>query len=270
MKVFNQIRYVLFAVILLGLFANLAQNEYGLGIIYISEFLIGSLFIFEAFQGKRNASNSGKARRFFDFSEHFLAGVLFIAFAGLPFSFTGGVTRTVIAFRLLLLFGGPLLFLLYFVYGLRNLITEFRKGVALAVIVFFYTLASGLVALGIIYQPLAMTGPPVFRLIAIGISLILMILALFRFHFKYGPEKITVFQRLRRVHGKIPILFFFFLFWSVHLLLVTNKFLPSFYNTSKPVAFKKMRERDVSSERLDAYFNNYCNFLANRKAAESK
>jgi hypothetical protein len=54
MKVFNHIRYVLFAVMVLGAFASFAQFEYGVKIIYISELLIGILFLLESFLILRN------------------------------------------------------------------------------------------------------------------------------------------------------------------------------------------------------------------------
>ena len=134
MKTLNTIRYILFGFIVLGAFASFAQNDYGLDIIYVSEFFIGIIFLAEAILYFRNESKVNKKRSYYLFFEHFLLSLLFFAFSA---------SRNPSAFPritiMISLFG---IFLLYLIYGVRMLIRESKKGKLVTILTFLFNLAA--------------------------------------------------------------------------------------------------------------------------------
>jgi hypothetical protein len=260
MKTLSNLRYLLFAISLLGLFANFAQNEYGLAMLWISDLFIGIIFLVEAFVFLTRNFGISKVRAIYLFNEHFWAGVFFIAFYFRFMHWPGAGPMFV--------FGAFFLFLQYFSYLIRVIIKEPKKGVLLSLVIVLLVLGTIASVTGIQFKNMHWPGASILLRFS-GISaLFFIVLLLARRPYKYEGAQISFPDRLKKIPGKMVLVFCYFAFWGLYMQLVTLNVLPGFYTLSRPPALEKLFT-DKDDARAGEYSENYQNFIYNRdKAAE--
>jgi hypothetical protein len=255
MNIFKNIRFVLFGLMVIGCFANFAQNEYGRTIIYISEFLIGLTLLVEAFIFKGT-----RWEKVFLFAESFLLGIILIAFSQ--------IDNSMIFMRLVSLFALLFFILLYFSYAVRCLVKEMKKGPLLTILMFWYVCAAVIALVGLSFKLAHWPGANLMMRIAFFSLLGFIILMISKVRFSYQGEKITTRQRIDILPGKIRLTFLYFSIWSAYITLAMYGVVPNFYSLSAPPAAEKLKQ--VSLERSDIYWDNYSNFFENLRKSEEK
>jgi len=260
MKTFNQIRYVLFALMVLGCFANFAQNEYGLDIFYVSHLLIAIIFFIESFIYFRLNYRTSKTKAFYLFSEHFWLGCNFLGNFFRHMHWPGGGP--------LLIFGVGILVIQYFIYGIRTLIKEYKKGALLALIVFLF-IATTIAALnGLTWKIMHWPGSMMMVYVSFYTTIFLLLVGIIKRRYSYDGQIISFKGRIMKIPGKMRMTFSYFTIWVVYILLIFLGIGPNFYTLSTPPAVEKMRQDRNPNEEI--YWENYSNFIENRRAAEEK
>ena len=262
MKVFNQLRYVIFALMLLGCFANFAQNEYGLQILHFSEFIIGLTFIIEGLLLFKGNYMISRTRAIYLISEHFWLGLLFI---GYYLTFVG-----IFAFpRLIILISILFLSIQYLIFGIRKLIKESPKGKLQAVFLFLQSLFSILLITALSWKINHWPGSNKLLEISFYGSLLLGLLILTKRKVFYSGEKITLVNRLTNISGKMSFVLSYFSFWVIFFSMVNFQVIPGFYSLSIPPAVVKLKQENVTS-RVDRYWHNDVDFIDHRIAADDE
>src|SRR5687767_14908125 len=103
MKAVRTIRYILFALMVLGAFANFAQNDYGIQLLYNCHFWIALTFFFEAATAIRKEFHDNKLIALTRFFEHLFIGFVFLGFYLRLRHMAGGSQLAVLAFFFLTL-----------------------------------------------------------------------------------------------------------------------------------------------------------------------
>jgi uncharacterized membrane protein len=264
MKALNNIRYILFGLMVVGAFASFAQNEYGLTIIFISDLLIGIIFIAESIIYFKANFGINKTKAYYLFSEHFLLGLLFIGyhFEGIGWLIQG---RLLSIFCLFCLF---FIFLLYFIYAIRNLIQEAKKGAALSLMIFLFILISLISLVGFTFQANRWHASIIPITITFYMAVLFAILAIVKRKYQYNGEVISLKERIKKLPGKLPLVFSFFTIWVIYIFFIYKDIVPHFYTLSTPPASEKLKQ--ISDSRSNVYWEHYENFLENRRIAEQK
>lgn len=254
MNAFKNIRFVLFGLMVIGCFANFAQNEYGLTILYWTEFLVGMTFMIEAFAF--SLKNKGW-RKAFLFLENLSLGVLMIALAlsGKP----SALPRLMMAFALLFLF------VIYLSYGIRALVTQSRKGLLISLFVFILMVSVLLATIGLSFKVQHWPFANLMMRTGTIIGFCILLLSIFRIKLNETGEKITIGQKINKLPGKIKLTFLYFTIWSAYITFAMAGFAPNFYALSVPPAVVKLDQTDKS--RAVLYWQHYDNFFENRRRA---
>ncbi|MBC7861732.1 MAG: hypothetical protein IAF38_02085 [Bacteroidia bacterium] len=259
MKALSNIRYILFAVSLLGLFANFAQNEYGLDMLFYSDVFIAFIFFIEAFVYCSRAWKSGKIKALFILSNHFLVGCIFL---GLFFRHMhwGGA-------GLLMVFSTLFLLIQYLVYSARIFVKESKKGMALSFILFLFVMATICSLLGVVFKNMHWPGASLLLILSGILCLFFLPFIFTKIKYKYNGELITLKARLAKLSGKTVMIFCYFGFWGIYSLCVSYGIVPGFYNLSRPPAAVKLDDARAN-DRSETYWVNYESFLEGRREAE--
>jgi hypothetical protein len=258
MKQLNNIRYFLFAISLLGLFANFAQNEYGLNILWCADLLIGCIFLTEAFVFLVRNFKYSKMHALYLFNEHFWIGIYFVGFFFKFMHWPGAGP----AFALSTL----ILVIQYLSYLFRALIKERKKGGVLLVEVLFFVFVAIVAMTGVMFKTMHWPGSSLLLGVSGIGSVLLILLFIVRKKFRYGEERITFTQRLKKIPGKLVIVFCYFGFWGIYVQMVSLGILPGFYSLARPVTLEKLWA-DKNPEG-DAYDENYYLFILHRDQAQ--
>ncbi len=254
MKTLNEIRYFFFAAIVLGCFANFAQNEYGLDMIYDSALLIGCTFFIEAFAFYAQTRSESKTKAIYFFVEHFILGCIFLGqyFKRDPLLPPGPF----------LIFGAFLLFILYLIYAVRTLVKDSKKGRFMAFMVFLFILTSVIAANGLSWKLQHLPGANIMLNIAFYSGLFLVVFPLIKRKYTYANEQMAFKERVMKLPGKIPMVFVYYTLWAAHISLTMYGITPNFYTLSNPPAYEKMRT--ANDPKAVDYNDNYYKFLGNR------
>src|SRR6202008_3357834 len=209
MKALNTLRYILFAVMVLGSFANFAQNEYGFTMLSWAHFGIAAIFFIEAIYRLKKEFPEGKLRAFYLFLEHFLLGCIFLGYF-FRFQHLPGAAP-------LCVFGSFLLFMVYLIYGIRLLIKESKYGKLLAFVVFLFLLAATLALVGLTFKTMRWPGSYYMMWTAV-ISMILFAVSSFiKRKYVYKDTQISLYKRLMLLPGKPVMVFSYFALWVVYI-----------------------------------------------------
>ncbi len=254
MKTLSNIRYFLFAFMVLGLFANLAQNEYGLAIIYHSCFFVGITLLIDAFIAFRKEKKSSKAIAFYLFIENVLLALVFIALDLKSMAQPG-------ANAIIVLCGGSVL-LIYFFSAFRNFIKDYKSGKLLSFIMFTINITI-VAAIGFgIFKTLHWPGSNILFAISFLFIILQFIIILTKVKFQFRDEKITLGKRILIYPGKLKMGYYYFTITVIHFALITFGIVPPLYNLRVPPALQKMI--DESNPKAGKYSENFWNFLDNR------
>ena len=260
MKLLKQIRYVLFAFMVIGCFANFAQNEYGLAIFYHTGSLVGFTLLIDAFAAFNNFKLN-KLLTIYLFAESFLLGTLFISFDSkmymhLPFSAAA------------LVFSGGGIILLYFILSFILLIKDSKKNIWLAITLFFIVIDTICAIAYFVFKILHWPFAGDLLWISFTITIMQYVGILLRRKFTYNGEKIKGHTRLKSIPGKLIMSYIYFSIWVVYTGLIIFKIAPDFYFLNVPPVVQKMYE--ANDPRVFTYKNNYNLFLDNRLEAKDK
>jgi hypothetical protein len=251
MKAISTLRYILFAVMVLGSFANFAQNQYGFMMLSMSHGLLSFLFFLEAFLLLKREFARGKLRAFYLFSEQFLLGCIFMGFFlrfqhlqfAAPFA----------------LFGAFFLALLYLIFAIRVLLKETKHGALLSFIVFAFYIAAILVVLGLTFKNQHWPGAYYMMWSAV-IGFVLMLgSALIKRKYVYQGEQLGLFKRLMLLPGRPVMTFSYFGLWVLYIFMIMWDIAPNFYTRVMPPAFDQLRTTQY--ERAETYLDNYNVFI---------
>ena len=262
MKIFNQIRYVLFGLMVLGAFANFAQNEYGWTIIYTAEFLIGLTFLVESFLWLKNYEQLSKGKVFYFFYDNFWLGILFIGYS-LWFNGASPIPRMTILLSLFFLT------IQYLIFAIRVVIKEFGKGTLQAIIVSLFSLTTILSVIALSWKINRWGGTSILMISSIYAIAFITLLVIIKRKYNYKGERITIKDRFKIIPGNMLLVFCYFSIWIIYFALIPLGIVPGFYTLSNPPAAEQLKQTNHSS-RADAYYGNYSNFLENRRIAEEK
>ncbi|MFL5752767.1 MAG: hypothetical protein ACJ76F_05125 [Bacteroidia bacterium] len=251
MKALSTLRYILFATMILGSFANFALNEYGFTMLSWSHGLIGLLFFIEAFVLLKREYSTGKRMAFYLFIEHFLLGCFF---TGPFFKFQHWAGASAIS-----VFSSLFLFILYFIFGLRLLIRESKYGRPLAIIVFLFIIATILAVEGLTFKTMRWPGSYYMMLTALIAFLLFIISSFIKRKYMYKGEEISLYRRLMLLPGKPVMTFSYSGLWVVYIFLIMWDVAPNFYTRSSPPVFDQLRSRQ--DERAELYITNYNSFF---------
>ena len=260
MKTLNNIRYVLFAVSLVGLFANFAQNEYGLSMLWISDLFIALIFWVEAFYYLAKNIGFSKLKAIYLYAEHFFVGCFFMGWYFRCMHWPGAA--------LLFIFPTLFIIIMYFSYLIRVARREPRKGGALALVTIIFILASICAITGQAFKTMHWPFSNVLNRFAGVSGVVFIIFMIMKKKYLYEGVKISLLSRLQKIPGKMMLVFCYFAFWGLYIQLVGFNILPGFYTLSRPHVLEKMRVD--GDPRADAYDENYLNFLFNREEAINK
>lgn len=261
MKIFNQIRYVLFALMVLGSFASFAQNEYGINILYVSELLIGVSLLIESFIYLRNREKLGKAKRFYFFTESFALGILFMSYG---FWIWGPSALA----RLPALIGMLIVFLLYFGFAIRSIVKEPKNGKLQTLFVFLFVIITTFLVTALTWKINHWPGSTLQMWYSSCGALFMAVLVIIKRKYYYKGENITLKDRLLKIPGKMPVVFCYYSIWVIYISLIMIGVAPNFYTLSNPPAVEKLKQNN--SPRADIYWENLDNFFENRRTAEEK
>ncbi len=244
----------------LGCFANFAQNEYGLDMLHGSELFIGLIFLVESFYYFKKNISVSKTKAFYLFAEHFWLGIIFLGYFFKSMHWPGGG----IALTL-----GPLfIFVIYFTYAIRVLIKEPKKGQLLAVLVFLFVITTICSVIGLNFKIQHLPGSVILMRISFFAVMIFIITGLIKRRYHYSGEMISLKERIMKLPGKMRMAFAYFTIWIIYIWFIVLKVTPDFYTLSVPPAKEKLKQEQSAAEGV--YWHNYENFMENRYKAENK
>jgi hypothetical protein len=230
MKSYNTIYYLLFVLLIMGSFASMAQNSYGLNLLGAVALSFGLLFLYQFFKSlqqteQKDYSLQAELLSLFALSILFALRTFHVYF---PFSEW--------------LFGLAGLVLI-FVYG-KKMIQRYRvlqvKNLKLARLSLAYHLSLILFILSLVAAPLL---PQVFSFIGIAAFLLLtgfwVLVFLNPVHLVDGAE-ISVFKMLADLRDRSLILLSLFFIASLYMGLTRVGVLPSMYSDEYPQAYFKL------------------------------
>ncbi len=239
MKKYNTYYYLLFVLLVMGAFASMAQNSYGLKIMGIVSFTFCLLFLTQLIYVTRK-----KGRKdFLGIAE--LSGLSIL-------SFILGLRVYFIHFdfvEILFLIAGTVL---VFVFGFkmiesyRNLKSESRN-LAWLVVVFYFSIV--LFILSMIAVPfISWIGQPL-GAIAFALMILFGAISYFKGPMLFKSDKVTTFEIIGRAKDRSPVLASLFVLFSLYIGLTMVGVLPGMYSDEFPKAyFEMVNEAETGQE----------------------
>ena len=258
MKTIHRIYYLLFAIILLGMFASFAQNEYSSILLSYPYLFLGLLFFIETiFLFKKLREQ--KTTTLFLFLECLALGLMFCG--------TFLMTMHRLGATFFMVAGGLILLMLYTGFGIKTILKNFSQEKEMSLLVFTLALGTCLAILAYSFrlQHQAIEG---FLTVLSGfISFVLFLLLVINVKIPFENEKVMLRDFLRHIKTKLVLSFLFFSFWTIYFTLVSFGIAPKLYSLANPPALEKMyREQNPAA---DVYRKNYQHFLDNWKTANN-
>lgn len=239
MKKYNTIFYLLFILLVMGTFASMAQNSYGLKIMGGVAFVFGLVFIFEFISGLRKKSEGANVYTLIEPACLFLLSVIFgfrIFYIHFPY--------------IELLFGAAAILLVLFY--LVEMISRFRhfqnKNSFLAILVIFYHLSIILFLASLAMVPFAPKIAEVTGVAALILLLVFIAAGFFRKDLLVDGEKVSAFKMVRRFKGHSVIIIFLFLLFSLYVGFNRIGVLPDIYSDEFPRAYFKLVDQASSKK----------------------
>jgi len=263
MKKYNTIFYLLFILLVMGTFASMAQNSYGLKIMGGVAFVFGLVFIAEFISVLRK--NDEKDRfALIEPSCLFLLSVIF------------GFRVFYIHFPYIeLLFGAAAVLLALFY--LMEMILRFRhfqnKNNFLAMLVIVYHLSIILFLASLAMVPFAPKIAEVTGAAALILLLVFIAAGFFRKDLLVDGENVSAFKMVRRFKGHSVIIVSLFLLFSLYIGFNRIGVLPDIYSDEFPRAYFELVDKATSKKekpvdgkyKYEEFMEKYQQFLKHNK-----
>lgn len=238
MKKYNTIFYLLFILLIMGAFASMAQNSYGLKIMGGVAFVSALVFIVEFISVLRKMDN----RDVYTLAEPACLFILSIVF---------GLRIFYIHFSYIeLLFGaaGVILVLIY----LRKMMIRFRhyrqKNNFLALLVLFFHLSIILFLVSLTLVPFAPKTSEVTGAVALILLVGFIVAAFIKNDLLVEGEKISAFKMVRNLKDHSVIIVSLFLLFSLYLGFNRIGILPGIYSDEFPRAYFELVDKAATKK----------------------
>lgn len=264
MKKYNLIYYLLFILLVMGAFASMAQNSYGLKIMGGVGFAFGLLFLFEFVsilrkEGEKDVSAVIEPACLFFLSFIFALRVFFIRFSYVELLFAAA---------------GMLLTLVY----LRKMVLNFRKiqpkNNLMAMLILVFHLSIILFLVSLVSAPFSQKISEITGIIAFILLLGFVTLGLLKKHLMVDGESISAFRMVTYLKDHSIIIVSLFALFSFYLGFNKVGLVPGVYSDEFPQAYFKLIE-DVSKRnekpvngkyKYETFKEQYDQFLRHNKS----
>jgi hypothetical protein len=228
MKLNQVFQSIFLSLILLGLFAIMAQNSYGFTLMGLSCFGLALLYIIQIGWKLIEDFASLEKKDVTGIAELFLLSLLISLFGFRAFyiSLPSGDFIFISLCTLLIII------YLYIAYGIYGETLKESRSLAGTVAFFYSSVIIFLVSLGsrIIFPALS----EVFGVVGVLASLPFFFSVLLKKKYEYSGKTTTLFQFIVRSGNKAGMLFLFFIFSAIYVGLSTIRVIPAIENSDKP------------------------------------
>jgi hypothetical protein len=263
MKKYNPVYYLLFILLIMGAFASMAQNNYGLKIMGGVAFVFGLVFIIQFISALRKKDKK-EVYSLIEIICFFLLSVIFgfrIFYIHFPY--------------IELLFGiaAVLLMLIYF----RKMIIRFRhfqpKNSLLAMLVLVFHLSIILFLFSLAMVPFVPQIAKVTGVVALILLLSFIIAGIFKKDFLVGGENVPAFKMVKQFKDHSVIIISLFLLFSLYVGFNRVGLVPGIYSDEFPGAYYELVEKATSRKekpvegkyKYDEFMKQYDQFLKHNK-----
>ncbi|HMQ06375.1 MAG TPA: hypothetical protein PKC30_03690 [Saprospiraceae bacterium] len=263
MKKYNTYYYLLFVLLVMGAFASMAQNSYGLKIMGMVSFTFCFLFLTQLIYVIKKIGR----KDFLGIAE--LSGLSIL-------SFILGLRVYFIHFEfveILFLFAG---IVLIFVFGFKmiesyNRLKSESQNLAWLVAVFYFSIV--LFILSMIAVPfISWIGEPL-GAIAFALMILFAVVSYFKGPMLFNGDKVTAFEIIGQTKDRSPVLASLFVLFSLYIGLTMAGVLPGMYSDEFPQAyFELVNEAETGKEvpldgnyRHEVFKKKYNLFLKNHE-----
>ena len=259
MKTIHRTQYFLFAVILLGMFASFAQNEYSSILLSYPYLFIGILFFIEMYFSfiefrKNQSSMSGS------FLEPLALGIYFCGIYFMSTHWTGA--------NLSILVGGLIILILYAGFAIKMLSKKSIEEKKRSIILFCLAFGSCLAVIAYTFKLLHLVFADQLIVLSAVFSFIFLLLVIFNILKTKEAKKRGLKDYFGQTKTRLVLSFIFFSFWTIYFTLVSCGMAPRLYSLANPFALEKMYQEQ--NPLADVYRKNYQQFLNNRNAENNK
>ncbi len=230
MKKFNTIYYLLFILLVMGAFAAMAQNNYGLNIMGGVAFVFGLLFLIQLYslstkKGKKDWIGIAEISGLFLLSVIMGLRVFYIHFAYVEILFTVGAV---------------LLLLVY----LRKMVFRYKelqhKNNFLANLVILFHVSIILFLVSLVLMPFTPKLGEMAGTAAFAVLLIFIVLSLYKKKLMLDGDNISAFKKITQFKDHSIIIVSLFLLFSLYVGLNRIGVLPVIYSDEFPQAYYKL------------------------------
>ena len=263
MKKYSLIYYLLFILLVMGSFASMAQNSYGLKIMGGAGFVFGLLFLIEFISLLRKKGNRDVFALMEPLCLFFLSVILALRLYYIHFSYV----------ELLFAAAGVLLALIY----LRKMILNFRdiqpKNNLMAIIIGVFHLSIILFFVSLVMVPFSQRISEVAGIVAFVLLLGFIVTGLVRKDLMVDGEKISSFRMVAYFKDHSIIIGVLFLLFSLYIGFNRIGLIPGIYSDKFPQAYfrliddvTKQNEKPVNGKyKYEEFMDEYKQFLKHNK-----
>lgn len=259
MKTISRIQYFLFAIILIGMFASFAQNDYSSYLLNYPYLLIGISFLIGMMLTIKEFSTN-KTATYFLFFEYLALGLFFCGSFLLTMHWASADP--------FLLLGVLILLVLYLSYGIKILSKYFNKEQGPFLILFCISIFTCLAMIACIFKLQNWSGAGVLISLSGILSFVILLLILINVRVQSENGLIPLRVYFRKIKTKLILSYIFFSFWTIYFTLTSFGIAPRLYSLANPPALEKMYQDH--NPKADLYWKNFQNFLDSRKATANQ
>ena len=242
----------------LGCFANFAQNDYGLTMIGVTYLIISLIFFTEAIYYFKINIGSKKWIAFYHLSEYFCIGLFFLGSYCKLWHLPGAGVMLVV--------GSGILAIQYVVFAVRVLLTDLKKGKLITIMVFFFMIAALLAFVGLTFKTQHWPGAWWMLNFTVGVSAIFLLASILKRTYDYNGTSISLYKRLMLLPGKPVMIFTYSVIWLIYIRLIVFGVVPDFYFSTTPPAYENLRQQNQNAK-AETYLHGYQEFCEERENA---
>ena len=238
MKKFNTIYYLLFILLVMGAFASMAQNSYGLKIMGGVAFVFGLLFLIEFISALQEKGKKDIYRLIEPVCLLLLSAIFAFRVFYIHFSFI----------ELLFVIAGAVLMLIYtqkMILRYRNMRPQ-NSTLAMLILIFHLSIILFLVSLAII--PFAQKMSEITGIIAFILLLLFIITGLFKTNLVVAGQIVSPFKMVTHFKDHSIIIVSLFLLFSLYVGFNKAGLMPGIYSDEFPQVYYKLVE-DAASKK---------------------
>jgi hypothetical protein len=230
MRNYNTLYYLLFVLLILGAFASMAQNTYGLTILGTAAIAFGLIFLYQFIAGYRNKEGYNKLSQLELFSMTILSFLFALRIFHIHFPYVEwvfSITAMVLGFIFI-----------------KKLLERFSgmkaKNMSLALLLLIFYVSLVLFIFSFVLAPFV-PGPAVYAGAAGFILLMIFLVFLFvKKDLKIDGEKVTVVKTIAMYRDRSLLLISLFFIISLYFGLTVTKILPPLYSDQLPQAYYEL------------------------------